>query len=306
MNILEIKNLSKSFGKLKVINNLNLQVANNNVFGFLGKNGAGKTTIMKMVMGLLKADRGNILVTSQKVHFGQTAVNKDIGYLPDVAEFYEYMTPKEYLMLSGQISGLKSGEVKQRIKDLLPIVGLEGVNRRIQGFSRGMKQRLGIAQALLHQPKLLLCDEPTSALDPVGRKEILEILSRLRSKTTIVFSTHILSDVERICDQIGILHNGTLALQGKISKIKETFASESILLQIDQSDQNDFLRQELLKVDGVRDVQIVDKSIRIISHNALEVGKQINKLLATNDLTLIRFEKVESDLEQVFLEVIKR
>lgn len=306
MNILEIKNLSKSFGKLKVINNLNLKVANNTVFGFLGKNGAGKTTTMKLVMGLLKADRGNILVTSQEVHFGQTAVNKDIGYLPDVAEFYGYMTPKEYLMLSGQISGLKSGEVNQRIKDLLPIVGLEGVNRRIQGFSRGMKQRLGIAQALLHQPKLLLCDEPTSALDPVGRKEILEILSRLRSKTTIVFSTHILSDVERVCDQIGILHNGRLALQGRISKIKETFASESILLQIDQSDQNDFLRQELLKIDGVRDVQIVDKSMRIISHNALEVGKQISKLLATNDLTLIRFEKVESDLEQVFLEVIKR
>lgn len=306
MNILEIKNLSKSFGKLKVINNLNLKVANNTVFGFLGKNGAGKTTTMKLVMGLLKADRGNILVTSQEVHFGQTAVNKDIGYLPDVAEFYGYMTPKEYLMLSGQISGLKSAEINQRIKDLLPTVGLEGINRRIQGFSRGMKQRLGIAQALLHQPKLLLCDEPTSALDPVGRKEILEILSRLRSKTTIVFSTHILSDVERICDQIGILHNGRLALQGRISKLKETFASESILLQIDQSDQNDFLRQELLKVDGVRDVQIVDKSMRIISHNALEVGKQISKLLATNDLTLVRFEKVESDLEQVFLEVIKR
>lgn len=306
MNILEIKNLSKSFGKLKVINNLNLKVANNTVFGFLGKNGAGKTTTMKMVMGLLKADRGNILVSSKEVRFGQTAVNKDIGYLPEVVDFYGYMTPKEYLMLSGQISGLKSGEVNQRAKDLLAIVGLEGVNRRIEGFSRGMKQRLGIAQALLHQPKLLLCDEPTSALDPVGRKEILEILSRLRSKTTIVFSTHILSDIERICDQIGILHKGQLALQGELSEIKETFASESILLQIDQSDQNDFLCRELLKIDGVRDARIVDKSVQIVSHNALEVGKQISKLLTTNDLSLIRFEKVELDLEQVFLEVIKR
>ena len=189
MDILQIQNLSKSFGNHKVIDNLSFVVPEHSIFGFIGQNGAGKTTTMKMVLGLLKADSGSISVCGEKVSFGQTKTNQYIGYLPDVPEFYSYMRPKEYLKLCGEITGLPNEKIKRRSEELLTLVGLQDVNKKIGGFSRGMKQRLGIAQALLNEPKLLICDEPTSALDPVGRKEILDILQQVKGKSTVVFST---------------------------------------------------------------------------------------------------------------------
>ena len=173
MNVLTIQNLSKSFGKQKIIDGLSMSVPEGSVFGFIGKNGAGKTTTMKMVLGLLQPDSGNIFVCNEPVRFGQTKTNQYIGYLPDVPEFYNYMTPINYLTLCGEVIGLSKTEITQRGQELLTLVGLDGVTKQIGGFSRGMKQRLGIAQALLTKPRLLICDEPTSALDPAGRKEIL-------------------------------------------------------------------------------------------------------------------------------------
>jgi ABC-2 type transport system ATP-binding protein len=131
------------------------------------------------------------------------------------------MNPSEYLLLCGKITGLSAMRIRERSEELLSLVGLSNSRRRIGGFSRGMKQRLGIAQALLNEPRLLICDEPTSALDPSGRKEILDILSSVKEKTTVVFSTHILSDVERICDHVAVLHEGRLAFSGTLSEIKE-------------------------------------------------------------------------------------
>src|SRR5690554_2869502 len=195
-----------------------MTVAQNSVFGFVGQNGAGKTTTMKIILGLLKADGGSITVCGEKVSYGDTKTNRHIGFLPDVPEFYGYMRPKEYLKLCGEITGLSAQAIRNRSEELLALVGLKDVNRRIGGFSRGMKQRLGIAQALLNEPRLLICDEPTSALDPIGRKQILDILATVRGKTTVIFSTHILSDVERICDHIGILHHGKIILSGTMQE----------------------------------------------------------------------------------------
>lgn len=206
MDILQISHVSKAFGKNQVLKNLTFSVPEHSVFGFIGQNGAGKTTTMKMILGLLRADQGEILVNGEKVVYGRGDTCRHIGCLPDVPEFYSFMTPAEYLDLCGQVTGMGRQEIRKRSGELLCQVGLEGVNRRIGGFSRGMKQRLGIAQALMNSPRLLICDEPTSALDPVGRKEILEILQSVREHTTVLFSTHILSDVERICDRIGFLH----------------------------------------------------------------------------------------------------
>lgn len=170
MNILEILHITKTFGKRKILNDLSFSVPEHSVFGFIGQNGAGKTTTMKIVLGLLKSEQGKVFVNGEQVTFGQNNTNKYIGYLPDVPEFYGFMTPKEYLIMCGQITGMNKKEIAEKSAQLLKLVGLETENKRIRGFSRGMKQRLGIAQALLNSPKLLICDEPTSALDPVGRK----------------------------------------------------------------------------------------------------------------------------------------
>ncbi|MFR1382781.1 MAG: ABC transporter ATP-binding protein, partial [Clostridioides difficile] len=237
MNIVSINGLSKGFGNRKIIDNLNFTVPEGSVFGFVGKNGAGKTTTMKMVLGLLKPDSGTIDVCGEKVTYGKTSSNRHVGYLPDVPEFYNYMRPLEYLSLCGEITGLSKKEIQIRSEELLSLVGLRNEKRRIGGFSRGMKQRLGIAQALLSRPKLLICDEPTSALDPVGRKEILDIMLKIKDSTTVIFSTHILSDVERICDHVAILNKGSIALSGTLSEIKSMHGKDRLLLEFASNDE---------------------------------------------------------------------
>lgn len=222
MDMLRIDNLKKRFGAKKVLDGVSFRVPENTIFGFVGQNGAGKTTTMKIILGLLKEDEGEIYVNDVKAKYGSNETNRYIGYLPDVPEYYSFMTPKEYLGMCGEITGMKKNEIKERSAEMLELVGLSEEKRRIKGFSRGMKQRLGIAQALMNRPKLLICDEPTSALDPLGRKEILDVLVAAKEHTTIVFSTHILSDVERICDEIAFLHEGKIVLSGTIEDIRRS------------------------------------------------------------------------------------
>ena len=200
MDMLTLSHVAKRFGEKQVLRDVTFSVPEHTVFGFVGKNGAGKTTAMKLILGLLASDGGEISVNGMKVRYGNTPTNRFVGYLPDVPEFYSCMTPFEYLRFCGEISGMSSKEIKARSEELLCLVGLEKENRRIRGFSRGMKQRLGVAQALFGRPGLLICDEPTSALDPAGRRELLDILSAAKEQTTVLFSTHILSDVEHICE----------------------------------------------------------------------------------------------------------
>ena len=232
MSILTADHVSKQYPGTLALDDVSVSFDSGRVHAFIGKNGSGKTTTMKTVLGLLKADAGEILVNGEKVVYGQTSTNQYIGYLPDVPEFYTFMTATEYLRFCGEISGMKKSENENRCKELLELVGLSGENHRIKGFSRGMKQRLGIAQALLNRPKLLICDEPTSALDPVGRKEILDILLAVREQTTVLFSTHILSDVERICTDVAFLDNGVIGIQGKLSDIKAKYS----LLKVERAE----------------------------------------------------------------------
>lgn len=232
MDVLTITDLHKRFGDKEVLKGISLNVPEHSVFGFVGQNGAGKTTTMKAVLGLLEPDGGEIFVAGERVRCGQTPTNRHIGYLPDVPEFYGYMTPAEYLEFCGQIIGMEKSQIRARSKEMLDLVGLGGEKHRIRGFSRGMRQRLGIAQALLGRPKLLICDEPTSALDPLGRKEILDILMTAREQTTVLFSTHILSDVERICSEAALLHKGKIAMQGPLSQLRERKGVEEYTVEL--------------------------------------------------------------------------
>ncbi|MCI9082566.1 MAG: ABC transporter ATP-binding protein [Lachnospiraceae bacterium] len=244
MNMLEICHISKRFGDKQVLRDVDFTVPEHAVYGFVGQNGAGKTTTMKLVLGLLAADSGEILVNGEKVSFGENPVNRYIGYLPDVPEFYPYMTAAEYLNFCGAITGMDLQECKKRTEEMLALVGLAGEKHRIRGFSRGMKQRLGIAQALLNRPKLLICDEPTSALDPVGRKEILDILVSAKEQTTVLFSTHILSDVEKICEQFAFLHEGKILRQGSMEEMRKSCGQAGFEIELErEQDAAKLLRQ---------------------------------------------------------------
>lgn len=300
MNILEIKHITKKFGEKIVLNDLCLSVPEHSVFGFIGQNGAGKTTTMKMVLGLLPCEEGEIFVNGKKVTFGQNSTNKYIGYLPDVPEFYGFMTPKEYLIMCGEITGMSKTEIKAKADELLSLVGLEKENKRIRGFSRGMKQRLGIAQALLNSPKLLICDEPTSALDPIGRKEILDILSAVRGQTTVVFSTHILSDVERICDHIAFLYDGKIALTGTLDEVRRIEKSGNIEIEFsDEEDTDKFL--EL----GFSGEKVAGTKVLLSTKTENDILK-VMESLSNNKISILRIEKLEPTLEDLFMEVMEK
>ena len=303
MSIVEIRDLQMSFGGNPVLQGLDMAVPEHSVFGFVGRNGAGKTTTMKIVLGLLKAKGGLVKVCGEEVTYGATKTNRHIGFLPDVPEFYGYMRPKEYLRLCGEITGLE--QIKIRSDELLELVGLGDANRKIGGFSRGMKQRLGIAQALINQPRLLICDEPTSALDPIGRKQVLDILSAIRGQTTVVFSTHILSDVERICDHIAVLERGKLVLSGTLDEIQKQhrrnsfsirFATDHEALEFSLSEELNRPTIELSLNGKVLTIVIADNSIG---------GQGIIDLLSKKRLAPERFEAMEPTLESLFTEVVR-
>lgn len=299
MNMLEITNLHKGFADKKVLKGVELLVPENSIFGFIGKNGAGKTTTMKTVLGLMKADKGEITVAGEKVVYGQTTTNKYIGYLPDVPEFYSFMTAEEYLSFCGEIAGMKKSEIKSRSTELLKLVGLSNEKHRIKGYSRGMKQRLGIAQALMNKPKLLICDEPTSALDPVGRKEILDILTAVKEQTTVIFSTHILSDVERICTDVAFLNDGKVDMQGKLSDIKSTYRADEYILQIENESSVLALTQHFNKIRKDENNHL---SFCENEHSMYDVLR----FVAEKEISFVKFEKREPTLESLFMEVIKK
>lgn len=299
MDILQITGLQKRFGDKEVLKGLDLTVPEHSIFGFIGKNGAGKTTTMKTILGLLKADTGEILVNGEKAAYGQTTTNQYIGYLPDVPEFYPFMTAREYLGFCGEITGMTKKEYRERSEELLELVGLAGEKHRIKGYSRGMKQRLGIAQALLNRPKLLICDEPTSALDPVGRKEILDLLLSVREQTTVLFSTHILSDVERICTDIALLHEGRAKIQGKLSEIRTRYRRDEYLVETDNGEEVQVLQA------AFPDMRQTGQNQLVFSEKEYAPG-EVLRFVADRAIPVVKIERMEPTLESLFVEVVAK
>lgn len=219
--VVQINGVTKRFGNHEVLRDIHLNIPEHTIFGFVGANGSGKTTLMKCMLGLLPLNAGSITIAGEPVTFGETKSNQYVGYLPDVPEFYPFYTATQYLELCAVITNIAEKERQERIAELLELVGLAGTHSLISTYSRGMKQRLGIAQALLNKPKLLICDEPTSALDPAGRAQILSILQKAKAETTVFFSTHIVSDAEQICDHVAMLHEGTIIFQDELAHLKQ-------------------------------------------------------------------------------------
>ncbi|EOH91898.1 ABC transporter ATP-binding protein [Enterococcus pallens] len=306
MNVLEIQQLSKSFGSKQVLNQLNLTVPTGSLFGFVGENGAGKTTTMKMILGLEEADTGTILVKGEKVSFGNTRTNRYTGYLPDVPAFYPYMTASEYLILCGELTGMKKSRLKEKVSETLQLVGLDTHKGRIKGFSRGMKQRLGIAQALLNDPELLICDEPTSALDPSGRNEFLKLLVSLKGRVTILFSTHILSDVERICDYVGILNEGKLSVCATLPELKARYTQNKIELILSH-EVKDSLIEQLNQLPTMLAVEKTNQRTITLTYTG-DYDQTLQALfqqLSQMSIWPIALKKIEPTLEDIFFEVVK-
>jgi ABC-2 type transport system ATP-binding protein len=226
MDAILIEGLTKEFHSgwpgrpsLTVLAGLSLTVQPGEIYGFLGPNGAGKTTTLKILMGLMRPTSGKIEVLGQPA--GDVAVRRRIGFLPESPYFYDYLTAEEFLSFYGYLAGLRRAEVVSRVSHLLDIVGLsEARTRQLRKFSKGMLQRVGLAQALIHDPELVILDEPMSGLDPLGRKQVRDLILGLRDQgKTVFFSSHIIPDVEMICDRVGIIVKGRLLAMGRIDEL---------------------------------------------------------------------------------------
>lgn len=299
MSAVALHGLVKRYGATAALNGLDLAVPEGSIFGFLGPNGAGKTTTLRILTGMARPTAGTAEVLGFDATRSDAALRRQVGFLPDVPAFYPWMTARELMRFAGRLFGLDGTALEQRSESLLAMVGLAKVQTRIGGYSRGMKQRLGIAQALVNAPRLLLLDEPTSALDPIGRREVLELIASLRGRTTVFFSTHILADVERVCDTVTILDRGVVVAGGPIDDLKRRHATNRLVFQVEGS--STVLTARLRSRPWLETLDETDGAIRIATSDASTARREIVAEIAALQLGLVRFEQEDPTLEEVFV-----
>jgi ABC-2 type transport system ATP-binding protein len=305
MYAIETNNLTKVFNSYKAVDNLNLKVPLGSIYGFLGPNGAGKTTTIKMLTGLSRPTSGSIKICGNDVKFGSLKNRKDIGYLPDVPAFYDWMKSDEFLRFSGELFGMEGSILNKKISELLELVGLEGVNKKVGGFSRGMKQRLGIAQALISGPKVVFLDEPTSALDPIGRKEVMDIIQKLSGKITVFFSTHILSDIERVCDRVIILNKGTVKIEDDLENLRQKHSMHAFVLETENSADTEKITALLKQQKWIGNVENCGANeVKFTAKIMREAQKDITGILYENNIPIRKLNLMEPSLEDIFLKVV--
>lgn len=297
---IEARNLHKRFGATVALESVTFEVPQGSVFGFLGPNGAGKTTTIRILTGLARATGGSARVLGHEP--GGEAARRDLGFLPDVPAFYSWMTAAEFLRLAGRLFGLTGTTLDDRVASLLDLAGLGRVTTRIGGFSRGMKQRLGVAQALINAPRVLLLDEPTSALDPIGRREVLDMIASLRGRTTVFFSTHILADVERVCDTVAILDRGRVVASAPVAELTRRAAAERITLEVDGPAGP--LAQRLSGAPWLRGAEADGPRLRLTVSDLAGAQRALPEAIAALGLGLRRLETGEVSLEDVFVELV--
>jgi ABC-2 type transport system ATP-binding protein len=295
--------LSKTYGSVEALKGLDLTVPRHSIFGLLGPNGAGKSTTIKLLTRQIAPTSGQAWVAGAPIT-GQTAdVRSRIGYLSEQPAFYGWMRGSEFLDFVGELFGLKPSLYRARRAELLELVGLvDAAKRKIAGYSHGMRQRLGIAQALMNSPEVLLLDEPISALDPLGRKEVLELFVRLKSSTTIFFSSHILADVDRVCDEVAVLHHGMLLAQAHTTELKERYAQPAITVELgaDAHALSDLPKQETY----VQRVEINGNQAVIFVSDIATATRYLPAALARTELPLLRYGVSTPTLEDVFVQLI--
>ena len=307
MDVIRTQNLCKRFGDVKALDGLDLHVEPGTVFGFLGPNGAGKTTAIRILTGLAWATSGRAWVTEVEIPAGMDQVTRRIGYLPEEPTFYPWMTAREFLYHVGRIFGLAKKERETRIEELLTLTGLtDAAHRRVGGFSHGMHQRLGIAQALVNRPDVLFLDEPVSALDPAGRRDVLELIGQLRGKTTVFMSTHILADVERVCDTVGIIANGRMLVTARQDELLARYATPAFEIEADAASAPILAdwAGHARDIPWVTDVTLEDRVARIVVQDVEQAKQELLPMLAKSDLIVTRYEVVRPSLEDVFLRLV--
>lgn len=302
--------LSKSFKNVHALRPLDLKIPRNSIFGFLGPNGAGKTTTIKLLLGLLRPSSGSASVFGLDITRDSLAIRDRIGYLPQEPRYYEHMSARQVLDYTARFyfKG-PAHEIRKRVNETLELVGLEDkADRSIKGFSGGERQRLGIGQAQVNYPDLLILDEPAASLDPMGRRDVLRVMERLRKHATVFYCTHILDDVQRVSDTVAILNQGELVTSGPIEDLLT--GGNGIVYSVTMKGDTQTAYNRIDGLDWVTEIQASvghDKTTWTITvaNEVVAEAKLLRMLLDDESLTVTDFRRKEYQLEEVFIQIVE-
>ncbi len=302
--VLELKNVTKIMGNRKIVDNVSFEINSGEIFGFLGPNGAGKTTTIKMITGLLKIDEGDILISSNDVKKNFEKALSQVGGIIENPEMYGYLTGRTNLEIYGRMHGNIS---KERINEVIKLVKLENrINDKVKKYSLGMRQRLGVAQALLHNPKLLILDEPTNGLDPMGIKELRDTLRHLAEKDglAVLVSSHLLSEMELMCDRVGIIDNGKIIDIKTLKDIKKQNIESLITYELEVS--NYSLARKIIENDYSKiseEITVDFKENKILISCSRDEIANVNKALIMENILVYTIKPINNTLEDEFVKV---
>jgi len=308
--IIDTRGLGKAYDEVKVLKSLDLKVPKNSIFGFLGPNGAGKTTTIKLLLGLTRPTSGSGSIFGQDIVTDSIGIRKRVGYLAQDPRFYEHMTARETLRFKANFyySG-PAAEIEKRITETLELVGLsDKADRSIKGFSGGERQRLGIAQAQINYPDLLILDEPAAALDPMGRRDVLEVMERLQKYTTIFYSTHILDDVQRVSDSVAILNHGELVAQASIEDLLA--GSQGTIYSLDIEGNAEQAKARIAEQAWVSGIEVATAhgqttwQVTVTDDEAAK-AQLLRLMLADEQVMITGFGRKTYNLEEIFMNIVE-
>jgi ABC-2 type transport system ATP-binding protein len=307
--VIDTQGLGKSYKDVEALKFLDLRVARNSICGFLGPNGAGKTTAIKLLLGLIRPTSGSARVFGRDIQRESVAIRDRIGYLPQDPHYYEHMTARQILAFSASFSFKgPAAEIGNRVTETLALVGLaDKADRPVKSFSRGERQRLGIGQAQVHYPDLLILDEPAASLDPLGRRDVLEVMERLRRHTTIFYCTHILDDVQRVSDSVAILNRGELVAQGPV---EELVGGEGIAYTVTMEGDAERAYQRLSDQAWVASIRSQSRNgatiwTVLVTDAAAAKAQLLGLLQADEQLLITSFGRKTHELEDVFVSIVE-
>ncbi|MGH2389585.1 MAG: ATP-binding cassette domain-containing protein [Chloroflexota bacterium] len=298
------RGLRKRYGNVIALDRLDLTVPEGSIFGFLEPNGAGKSTAIRILATLSRPTAGDASIAGLSVTKHADRVRRVLGYLPQEPAFPSWMSAREFLEFAAALSDVPARERRARGAEALDLVGLTGAaGRRIGGFSGGMKGRLGIAQALIHRPAVMILDEPVSALDPLGRRDVLRIIAGLRDTTTVFLSSHILDDIDRVCDQVAILAEGRLIVQETIMGLKERYAQPTFVIEV--AEDASPLAASLARYSWIASASADGRTVRVLARDPARAERELPRLALDAGHTLVRYEQVLPSLEDIFVRLVQ-
>jgi ABC-2 type transport system ATP-binding protein len=303
---IETKELTKNYGRVTVVDHLNFRVKENEVFGLLGPNGAGKTTTILMLLGLTEPTSGTVRVCDFNPTREPLKVKRIVGYLAEEVGFYDNLTARENLRFIADLNNISPAETESRIDEVLETVGLTEERDMVTGkFSRGMRQRLGIADVLIKRPKLVILDEPTSGLDPKGINQLLDIIANLpKMGTTVLLSSHQLYQVQRVCHNVGILSKGKMVIEGAIEELgREELAGGRYLIEVETAEPKAELVDIIKGIKGVERVEIDGTTLKISTGSDLR--SQIARAVVDSDALLVQMKVHEFSLDDIYMKYFK-